>query len=185
MKKLTALLLALVMMLSLCACGQGNNTAADPADESSETEVGQELTLEELKSIMALQRVLSYLDDTLRDPDSVSILGITAVSLPINPKGYYVVKIEYNAANGMGGKDRDEFYIELKRVDLGDNSEYFGNEAERNIRSGNNRKKYNDSINEGGEEIEVDVNTVLENIDLTKDELKDMMLEILEELDHT
>lgn len=169
MKRLTALILALIMTSSLCACsgGVGNNS----------------LSVEELKGIIAVKPVLNHLNDTLRDPESASILGVTVVNVPGDPQGYHMVKVEYNAANGMGGKERDTFYIETNRGGLGDNLEYFSdNYAERIVKQGNNFSKYNECIDGGMDEIEVDVDTVMNNLDLTEDELVDLVWEKYDEL---
>lgn len=174
MKRLIALLLTLIMALSLCACG--GNDSQNTLNSSSETDSNSSennLTLEELKSIIAVKRVMEYLNDTLRDPNSVSILEISAVKDP--DSDYHIVRIDYNADNGMGGKNRDDFYIETSNGGLGDNTEYFGNDAEKNLRRGNNKTLYDKYISEGMEEVEIDIDTVMNNLDLTEDELRDMV----------
>lgn len=186
MKKVLSLLLALAMLFSLCACGQDNNTMTTPANDSSETETESEaptepeLTIEELKAIIATKALVEYADDTLRDPDSLSVLEITVVSS--TPDGYHWVKIEYNANNGMGGKNRDKFYIETNggAVTGSSEEEYFSdNDAVRMFRKGTNQGKYNEIVNGGAEEVEVDVDTVMNSLDLTDEELKNMIWKVL------
>ena len=170
MKRMTAWILALIMTFTLCACGaSGNGSAAGSGAEN-------DLTMEELKSIIAVKYVVGYLEDTLSDPESLSILGITVVKEPdIN---YHIVRIDYNADNETGGKDRAGFYIETNNGGLGDNTEYFGSEAEQIIRRGNNAEKYHAYIDDGMEETEVDVDTVMAHLDLTEDEVRDLVWEI-------
>ena len=171
MKRMVAWILALLMVFSLCACG-----ASDNGYEASDNGAANNLTMEELKSIIAVKYVVEYLEDTLSDPESLSILGITVVKEP--DMNYHIVRIDYNADNETGGKDRNEFYIETNNGGLGDNTEYFGTEAEQVIRRGNNAAKYDAYINDGMEEVEVDVDTVMAHLNLTEDELRDMVWEI-------
>ena len=72
------------------------------------------MTIEELKAIIATKALVEYADDTLRDPDSLSVLEITVVSS--TPDGYHWVKIEYNANNGMGGKIEINFFLKLNKI---------------------------------------------------------------------
>lgn len=176
MKKMIALILVLVMSISLIACS--NNSEVAPSEENQ-----QEFTIEELKAITAVKAATDYFYDNLKDPESASILKLTVVAEPGEPQGYHMVKIEFNAANSMGGKERDELYIETNRGGLGDNSEYFSdNDAERILDQGDNARKYNECTNEGMEEIEVDVDTVMNHLDLTEDELYDLIWEKFDEL---
>ena len=185
MKRKTAWLLALVLAVSLCACGQEESAepeSAQPeviepsADEMLEADDAQTLTLEELKAIIAVnQVVLPYLDGVLDDPESLSILEIDVVSVPGEPQGYHMVRVDYNAANSTGGRDRDELYVETSRGGTGDNSEYLGDTATQTIRRGNNRDRYDECVAEGVEEVSVDVDTVMRNLELSEDELYDMV----------
>lgn len=180
MKKALSLFLALVMCLSLAACGQGSS-------EQTEEQTEQALTLEELKAIIAINKVVyPYLNETLRNPESLSILGITVVDMPNEPDGYHMVKVEYNAENGMGGKNRDEMYVETNAggASKNQNLEYLSdNDAERMWESGDNLKLYNESINAGGKEVDINIDTVLSNLDKTDDELFDLVQAILDEME--
>lgn len=167
MKKLILLLLTLVMTISLCACGNSNNSSENTEETIKETE----LTVEELKAIIALKKANDYFYDMLEDPESLSILGLTVVA-DSEVEGYHMVKIEFSAANKVGGRVRDEIYIFTNRDEVTINTEYFSdNLIEREASKGENKEEYNKFVDDGMDEVKVDVDKVIDNLDLTEDEL--------------
>lgn len=105
MKKVLALLLALVMILSLCACG--GTSAKDGASES-------EFSSDEWAAVWATIYVRNYLLDVLKKPSSLEINSIKGAKGSANElDGAYFFEIDYSAENGFGGTNREQLYIAI------------------------------------------------------------------------
>lgn len=164
MKKGLALMLALIMALSLCACGgTKESTPGGSAQNAEETKTqSTEFSWEEVCAVVSVNELLPYLEDTLRDPDSLDILSIEVVEDEEFSDHY--VKIEYNAANGMGGKEREDAYFKVSGVSLSDNP--INNPMGAEYGFGDISDDYYDAVNSNMEVIEVDVDKVMNHLDM-------------------
>lgn len=106
MKKILALMLAAAMALSLAACGGGNgdkeSAEASTASPYADLESCAEYAIDELKSV-------------LKNPSSLTVNNLYAV---VADDGY-IFDIDYSAENGLGGANRDDFFISVYSVENG------------------------------------------------------------------
>lgn len=102
MKKWTAFLLALVMCLSLCACGKGGDT-----EDSDRKEKVKENPYEELEQ--CAEYAADKVKSAAHDPDSVVILEITAV----DHEGDYVFNIQCRLNDINGNNDFASVYLSV------------------------------------------------------------------------
>ena len=100
MKKALSLILALVICLSLCACGETNTepTAYTP----SEIELCAEHAVESLKNV-------------LKNPNSLAINKLSGVEAEEG----YIFSIDYSAENSFGGTNRNTMYMHVTKTDNG------------------------------------------------------------------
>ena len=103
MKKTISLLLALVMCLSLCACGGSNDV---PETTEAPTTIPTEPPV--TREIIGLEVCIDFLKDFLKNPNSLEVLEVRYV-LTSTIKIHY--EIEYTAENSFGGADRDTIYM--------------------------------------------------------------------------
>ncbi len=99
MKRTLTLFLALLMILSLCACGGGEETE-------------KELSEDEWAAVWATFYVRDYLLDVLKKPSSLEINSIRGSDLQEDDCYYF--EIDYTAENGFGGAARDQLYIAIE-----------------------------------------------------------------------
>jgi hypothetical protein len=101
MKKVISLLLALVMCLSLCACGGGN---------SDTTETTEPITAREVE---ALAFAVNYIKRFLKDPNSMEIHNVRYANDQESMPAFYYFEIDYTSDNSFGGAVRDTIYISV------------------------------------------------------------------------
>lgn len=107
MKRTLALFLALLMALSLAACGGETGNVAEPTEAPAESpyadmESCAEYAIEQLKSV-------------LKNPSSLIVNNLYAVEAD----DCYIFDIDYSAQNGLGGMNRDEFFLAVRSVENG------------------------------------------------------------------
>lgn len=106
MKKLIALLLAVILAISLCACGGGNETketTEEPTESASSAIVScAGYAVEKLKSV-------------LKNPNSLIINNLYAV----DAEDCYIFAIDYSAENGFGGMNRDYLFLSVNEIENG------------------------------------------------------------------
>lgn len=112
MKKAISLLLALVMCLSLCACGGGNDTpeTTEASPKSSELKVGDTATGQlfdiTIQSVEAIDKIENGFVWHMWSPaEQTTYQDITA------EEGYTIVKITYSYT--YKGKEKGEFGFEI------------------------------------------------------------------------
>ena len=110
MKSVFALIIALVFVLSLAACGSGDKkdeTAAEATEAvteapASDAELCAEFAVEKLKEV-------------LTNPSSLVVNQLHGVQ----DEDSYVFEIDYTAENELGGSSRDYFYVSVSTTDNG------------------------------------------------------------------
>ena len=106
MKKLIALLLAVILAISLCACGGGNETketTEEPTESASSGIVScAGYAVEKLKSV-------------LKNPNSLIINNRYAV----DAEDCCIFAIDYSAENGFGGMNRDYLFLSVNEIENG------------------------------------------------------------------
>lgn len=113
MKKLFTLLLALIALLSLSACGQKGLTIALPNDPTNE---GRALLLLEAKGLIKLKEsagLTATLQDILENPYHISFKEAEAAQLPnlLKDVDFAVINTNYALAAGLN-PGRDALYME-------------------------------------------------------------------------
>ena len=106
MKKIISLLLALVMCLSLCACGGGNDTSNAPDTTEAPTTAPTAPPIS--REALGLEACIDFLKDHLKNPNSLEVLEVRYVLTRTVDIHY---EIEYTAENSFGGADRDTIYM--------------------------------------------------------------------------
>lgn len=160
MKKYLAAFLALVMAVCICGCGGETDGATDGTEKT-------ELTLQEVSGIVAIERLTDYMDDTLADPDSFEILSMTSVNCYDST---FALKVDYSVANRMGGKDRDTAYLRTAGILMCECSLFEENPVLAGVTLENIANAYKTAVTEGTEEVELDVDKLMDNLDLSEDE---------------
>ncbi|MBQ6197162.1 MAG: hypothetical protein IJK47_07050 [Lachnospiraceae bacterium] len=131
MKKLIAMLLAIMMVLSLVACGNNEGTKTEaqtqetaetttvaPVTEAPTTEAPTEspteATTERPLSDFELcaEYAVSKIRDILKNPSSMVVNHLYGVEY----EGAYIYAVDYSAQNGLGGYGRDTIYITVKKT---------------------------------------------------------------------
>lgn len=115
MKKLIAFLLAAIMLLSLCACGAGEQAASQTplADElKSKAEAGDIL----YPQAWALYRMLTKNIGKFKDPSSVELTGKVYYCKGDGDGEYKFFLVECRANNSFGGKSVG--YVKVTENDL-------------------------------------------------------------------
>ena len=106
MKKAISLLLALVMCLSLCACGGSNDALNTPETTEAPTTVPTEPPI--TREVLGLEVCIDFLKDHLKNPNSLEVLEVRYVLTSTVDIHY---EIDYTAENSFGGADRDTIYM--------------------------------------------------------------------------
>lgn len=118
MKKIISLLLALVMCLSLCACGGGNNsTTEEPTQTPTEEELrlATENDAEEDIVLTNAAYAVAYLGSFLKNPHSMEVYSIKTKTVA----GSYFYVINYSAENNVGGRIEDTCCIRYSQNKVG------------------------------------------------------------------
>lgn len=105
MKKGLSLLLALVMCLSLCACGGGNDVpeTTEAATEPSATEYVP------LEVELCAQYAIDTLKNNLKKPDSLIVHDLFGVETDDS----YIIAIHYSAENSFGDVITDNLFLDV------------------------------------------------------------------------
>ena len=166
MKKLTSLILAVMLAVSLCACGNTSASATGSSGDNTSEGQADELTLQEVSGIVAVERLTDYMNDTLANPDSFEILSMESVECR---SGTFAIKLEYSAENRMGGKDRDTVYLKTSGILLCACSLFEDNPISASSTLTSIVESYNEAIEEGVEVVELDVDKILKNVGLDEE----------------
>jgi hypothetical protein len=169
MKRLLALVLALVMALSLCACGGSGEESSGAEDTTSGVE---DFSLQELSALVGLRRLMDYWDDNLKNPSSLEILSIESVQTDDEA---FALKIDYNAENSFGGKVRDTVYLTTARFSV-ECPLLTDDPVSRQMATSDVYAAYTGAVESGKEVVELDVDLILENIDVDEDTLTDLVM---------
>lgn len=129
----------------------------------AEKEAQPEIPINYKKAISAVNKAKSDFKKYLNDPESLSILGVTIVNDPESITNTAIAKIDYNAANGFGGKVKNELYL---YVFCNDTEVYAGSINDIAINSqADRRREYNELISKGASEYEANIDFVFDNLD--------------------
>ena len=101
MKKLSALLLAAVLCLSLAACGKASEASSEPSAEPTEgaytdVEACAGYAIEKLRTV-------------LKNPASLQVNSLSAVATDDS----YIYAVDYSAENSFGGMNRSNLYLDV------------------------------------------------------------------------
>lgn len=101
MKRLCALVFAMLMALSLVACG-GQKEPAATEEPLTDFELCAEFAVSQIREI-------------LKNPSSMAVNHIYGVEADDG----YIFAVDYSAQNGFGGSTRDTTYITVVKIDNG------------------------------------------------------------------
>lgn len=115
MKKPLLIVLTLAMLLSLCACGGGNeNESSGISTENGTNDISteNETNSKDSKSreVLGLEVCIDLLKDNLKNPSSLEIHNVRCVPHDKAIAIYYY-EIDYSAENSFGGATRDTIYV--------------------------------------------------------------------------
>lgn len=161
MKRYQLWLTTLVMVCILCACGGGAETSQE-GQETSEPSPQETVSMQELSGIIALERLTDYLDDVLVAPDSLEFLAVTSV----NEGESFGLQVDYSAENRMGGRDRETVYMETRGILMCDCDLFDENPVSASVTREHIVERYNEAVENGAEEVELDVDKLMENMGL-------------------
>lgn len=112
MKKVLALLLAMVLVLSLAACGGGSSSNGESSSVESQVETTEAITeAPPSDAELCAEYAVEKLKDILKNPSSLVVNKLHAVQ----DGSDYVFEIDYTAENGFGGSNRDTFYVSVSK----------------------------------------------------------------------
>lgn len=108
MKKVLAIILTMVLVLSLAACGGGEKKDDTKSNEETKTVV-TEAPVSDME--LCAEYAVGKLKDILKNPSSLVVNEL----LGVKDDGDYIFGIDYSAENGFGGSNRDHFFISVSK----------------------------------------------------------------------
>lgn len=107
MKKVLALMLAIVVVLSLAACGGGEKKEDTATEAPTETPISD--------AELCAEYAVGKIKDALKNPSSMIVNHLTAIDY----EDGYIFAVDYTGENGFGGSSRDTTYIQVSKSSNG------------------------------------------------------------------